>query len=211
MVLIEGLTEVRPVNAIPPAAGFLFGPIGAVACGLGNLCADLFGSFGPSSVLGVAANFIAAFLPYRLWHLFSGEAPNLHNKKNIFLYMAICLVNAFTTAWFLSFGLYTFFNLWIEQVYLYVFFNNFGFALLFGMPLMIVMTSDFVMLKSAEPIKYIIFGRAARFKKLICAAYLLIMLIIFICVFFLHLSPQSASWMHILSALSLLGLLCQLI
>jgi len=46
MVLVEGLTEVRPANAIPPVAGLAFGPIGGLACGLGNLVADLFGSFG---------------------------------------------------------------------------------------------------------------------------------------------------------------------
>jgi energy-coupling factor transport system substrate-specific component len=64
MTLIEGLTEVRPVNAIPPVAGLCFGPVGGLACGLGNLFADFFGEFTWYSFLGMAANFIAAFLPY---------------------------------------------------------------------------------------------------------------------------------------------------
>ena len=45
MVLIEGLTEVRPVNAVPVVVGLLFGPAGAWGCALGNLVADLFGTF----------------------------------------------------------------------------------------------------------------------------------------------------------------------
>ena len=70
MVLVEGLTEIRPVNAIPPVAGLLFGPVGAAACGIGNVLADLAGTFSPYSVLGLVGNFMAAYFPYRLRHLF---------------------------------------------------------------------------------------------------------------------------------------------
>ena len=66
MVLVEGLTEVRPVNAIPPVAGLLCGPVGAAACGIGNLLADMAGTFSASSLLGVIGNFLAAYMPYRL-------------------------------------------------------------------------------------------------------------------------------------------------
>lgn len=42
MVLVEGLTEVRPVNAIPVVAGLTCGMIGALACGMAvvfrNVC-----------------------------------------------------------------------------------------------------------------------------------------------------------------------------
>jgi hypothetical protein len=210
MVLVEGLTEVRPVNAIPPIAGLAFGPIGGIACGLANLFADLFGSFGWSSILGVIANFIAAYLPYRLWHLFSNEPPNLHNLRNIFLYIIICLISAFSVAWFLSFGLYTFFGFWIEEIYTYIFFNNFGFSIAFGMPLLIILTSDSVSLICRERAPYLILDKINA-KKPVCAVYLLIMLIIFICVFFLHTSPQESPWLHVLSALSLAGLICQLV
>ena len=210
MVLVEGFTEVRPVNAIPPIAGLMFGPIGAIACGIGNLAADLFGSLSWSSILGIIANFIAAFLPYRLWHLFSDEAPNLHSHKNILRYLLICLISAFTVAWFLSFGLYTFFEFWIPEVYIYVFFNNFGFSILFGMPLLIVLTSDSINLQCRKPLEHIIFSRF-NIKKPVCAVYALLMITIFICVFIFGINPKEAAWLHILSTLSLLGLLCQLI
>ena len=210
MVLVEGFTEVRPVNAIPPVAGLAFGPIGGIACGIANLFADLFGSFGRSSILGVIGNFVAAYLPYRLWHLFSSEPPNLHCRKNILLYLIICLISAFTVAWFLAFGLYTFFGLWIEQIYNYVFFNNFGFSMIFGMPLLIVLTSDSVMITCRKPLPYIFFDRVNA-KKFVCTGYALLMFTIFICVFFLHLSPQDAVWLHGLSGLSLVGLICHLV
>jgi len=210
MVLVEGFTEVRPVNAIPPIAGLAFGPIGAIACGIGNLVADLFGSLSWRSILGIIANFIAAFLPYRLWHLFSDEAPNLHSHKNILRFMLVCLVSAFTVAWFLSFGIFTFFGHWITEVYTYVFFNNFGFSILFSMPLLIVLTSDSINLQCRKPLEHIIFSRF-NIKKPVCAVYALLMITIFICVFIFGINPKEAAWLHILSALSLLGLLCQLI
>jgi energy-coupling factor transport system substrate-specific component len=210
MVLVEGLTEVRPVNAIPPVAGLMFGPIGGIACAIGNLAADLFGGFGWTSVLGVIANFIAAFLPYRLWHLFSIEPPNMRSHKNILLYLFVCLISAFTVAWFLSFGLYTFFGMWVEVIYTYVFFNNFGFSILFGLPLLIVATSDSASVRCAKPEKQYVFGRL-NLKKPFCAAYMLMMITILVCVVFLHMNPQDAPWLHILSVLSLSGLLCQLV
>ena len=115
MVLVEGLTEVRPVNAIPPVAGLLCGPAGALACGIGNLIADLAGTFSSGSVLGFIGNFMAAWLPYRLWHLLSGELPNLHSGKNILRYCLICLLGAMTVAWILSFGLYLLQGTWIRH------------------------------------------------------------------------------------------------
>jgi len=215
---LQGLTEVRPVNAIPPIAGFVAGPLGALACGLGNLVSDLFDSavskkpvfFELTSLLGIAANFIAAYLPFRLWHLFSKEAPNLHRNKNIFLYIFICLINGFTTAWILSFGLQLFFGFWIEQIYTYVFLNNFAFALVLGMPVFIILTSDSVNIKCVKRSSYLLFDRI-NIKTPVCIAYSLIMAAVFVCVFFFHLNPRDAQWLHVLSALSLFGLYVQLI
>ena len=57
MVLIEGFTEVRPVNAVPVVVGLLLGPAGAWGCAIGNLIADLFGTFSKASLLGFIGNF----------------------------------------------------------------------------------------------------------------------------------------------------------
>ncbi len=142
MVLIEGLTEIRPVNAIPVVAGLVCGPIGAIACAAGNLVSDIAGTFSQKSVLGAVANLMAAYLPCRLWHQLSREQPNLHSVKNIFRYVLISFVNAMTTAWILAFGIYIFWQEWVEQVYIYVFWNNFGFSLGLGMPLLIILVRE---------------------------------------------------------------------
>ena len=212
MVLVDGLTEVRPANTIPPVAGLAFGPVGALACALGNLAADIFGTLDRTSVLGVVGNFIAAYLPYRLWYLFSKEKPNLHRNRNILLYLGICLVSAFTVAWFLSFGLYIFFGFWIEQIYTYVFFNNFGFSAFFGMPMLIILTSDSININCCKPAPHFVLGGARKkLRTPVCALYLLLMAAVFVCVCCLHITPVDEPWLVILSGLSFAVLLCQLI
>jgi hypothetical protein len=76
--------------------------------------------------------------------------------RNILLYLVISLMNAFTTAWLLAFGLDVFFGMWIPTVYIYVFFNNFGFSALFGMPLLIILTSDSVRIQCEKRRRHII-------------------------------------------------------
>jgi energy-coupling factor transport system substrate-specific component len=211
MTLIEGLTEVRPVNAIPPVAGLCFGWVGGLACGIGNLFADFFGGFAWTSILGILSNFVAAVLPYKLWHLFSDEAPNLHTKKNILLYLAIALLNAFTTAWLLTFGLDLFFGMWIPTIYAYVFFNNFGFSAMFGMPLLIVLTSDSVRLRCEKPPRFWIFDKFAKLRIPICAAYTALMIAVFLFVIVFELGSADRSWMYAVSAPALAGLIALLV
>ncbi len=151
MVLVEGLTEVRPVNAIPPAAGLLFGPVGALACGIGNLLADMAGTLSAGSVLGVIGNFTAAYLPYRLWYLRSEEKPNLHSGKNIIKYIVISAVSAVTVASILFFGLYVLQGVWMEQIFIIVFFNNLGFSIGLGMPIIIILTSEGINVDCCPP------------------------------------------------------------
>lgn len=133
MVLVEGFTEVRPVNAIPPVAGMICGFTGALACGIGNLIADLFGTFNTTSLLGFVGNFAAAYLSYRLWHIYSAEEPNLHKNMNILRYVLVSFNAALSVSWFLGLGLFYFFGTWVEQVYTYIFYNNFGFSIGLGM------------------------------------------------------------------------------
>jgi len=66
LVLIPGLTEMRPAAAIPLVAGLLFGPAGAAGAALGNLLGDFFGTLGWGSLFGLAGNFLLAYIPYRL-------------------------------------------------------------------------------------------------------------------------------------------------
>lgn len=209
MVLVEGFTEVRPVNAVPPVAGLVAGPVGALACGLGNLIADLFGTFSASSVLGVVGNALAAYLPWRLWHLFSDEAPNVHHAKTMALYAFVCLSAATTVAWVLGFGLYYLFGPWIESIYVYVVFNDIGFSLGLGMPLLIMLTSEDVRVDCAPaPRRQIVPARVARVAAV---THVALMLVVMTSVCLLGLSPESAPWLAPLSLASLVTLALQLV
>lgn len=151
MVLVEGLTEVRPANAIPVVTGLLFGPVGALGCAVGNLAADCFGTLNWTSVLGVVGNFIAAFIPHRVWNIMSKERPNVHNWKNILLFAWAACLGTLSCAWILGLGLELFFGMWIDTVYKYVLLNNIGFSLVLGLPVFILATSDSVKLSPYVP------------------------------------------------------------
>lgn len=143
MVLIEGFTEVRPVNAVPVVVGLLFGPAGAWGCAIGNLIADLFGTFSTASILGFFGNFIAAYLPYKLWHYISkNEIPNVKSFKNIMKYVFISALAAFATAILLACGLDMFLNMWMPQVFWIIALNDLGFPLVLGLPVFIVLTTN---------------------------------------------------------------------
>ncbi|MCX5813304.1 MAG: QueT transporter family protein [Proteobacteria bacterium] len=66
--LIPGITEVRVAGIFPMIFGILFGPAGAWGLGFGNLIGDIFGgTLGPSSIAGMAGNFLLGYLPYTMW------------------------------------------------------------------------------------------------------------------------------------------------
>lgn len=207
MVLVEGFTEVRPVNAVPPVAGMMFGPIGALACGIGNLIADLFGTFNLTSILGFFGNMLNAYLPCRLWYIYSDEQPNLHKNTNILKYIFICFSAAMTVSWFLGFGLCYFFGMWIEEIYTYVFFNNFGFSVGLGMPLLIMLSSDDVKIECCDkPKKYRIL-RSEKLRKTVPIAYTAVMTIIMVCIMIFHISPAGNIALAVMSAASVCGII----
>lgn len=206
MVLVEGFTEVRPVNAIPPIAGMICGPIGALACGVGNIIADLFGTFNATSLLGLFGNFVAAYLPYRMWHIYSDEEPNLHQNVNILKYVLICLTAALSVSWFLGLGLYYFFGTWVEQVYTYIFFNNFGFSIGLGMPLFIMLSSKDVNIQCApKPGRYLLL-RNGKLRKTVPVLYTAALAVIMVHVLLLHDTPESNPIFGICSVLGLFGM-----
>lgn len=152
MVLIEGFTEVRPVNAVPVVAGLLLGPVGAWGCAIGNLISDLFGTFSKASVLGFIGNFIAAYLPYKLWYILGKkEVPNVKSFKNIIKFVFISSVSAVVTAVIITCGLDAVFGMWMPQIFWIILFNDLGFPLVLGLPVFIILTSDEVKLEVFVP------------------------------------------------------------
>ena len=152
MVLIEGFTEVRPVNAVPVVAGLLLGPAGAWGCAMGNLIADLFGTFSKGSLLGFIGNFIAAYLPYKLWHI-SGrkESPNVKSCRNIVKYLLISVVAALATALIIACGLDILLGMWVPEFFWIIILNDLGFPILIGLPVFIVLTSEESKLQISVP------------------------------------------------------------
>ncbi len=154
MVLIEGFTEVRPVNAVPVVAGLLLGPAAAWGCGIGNLIADLFGTFTKGSLLGFIGNFLAAYLPYKLWHISgSKEMPNVKSYKNIIKYILISTIAAIASAIIIACGWDFLFGMWMPNLFWIIIFNDVGFPLLIGLPVFIVLTSEESKLKITMPIR----------------------------------------------------------
>ena len=211
MVLVEGLTEIRPVNAIPTVAGLICGPVGAAACGVGNLIADLAGTFSIGSLLGLAGNFLAAYVPYRLWHLFRAEPPNVRSGRNIALYCGISCLTSMLVAWFLSFGLYLIRGVWMENIFTYVFWNDLGFSVGLGMPLLILLTSNDIGIvccpgphRPAAPARN-------NARRAICAAFSIVMASITAAVLIGHASPEQHQWMLYLSMAAAILLAGQLL
>ena len=146
MVLIPAYTEIRPVNGIPVPVGLLFGLPGAIACSLGNLIADFFGTLTHTSVLGMLINFLQAFIPYRLWILYGKGRPDVHSCRNLAAYIFLTFASALSCAWFLGLGSVVLFHEWIPGLVKYVFLNNLIFPLIFGLPLFVILTSPDVAL-----------------------------------------------------------------
>ena len=152
MVLIKGFTEVRPVNAVPVVAGLLLGPAGAWGCAIGNVIADLFGTFSKASILGFIGNFIAAYLPYKLWHIVGRKGnPNVKSNKNLLKYVLISAASAIATAIVIACGLDVLFDMWMSQVFWIILLNDLGFPIILGLPVLIVLTSEDSKIKITLP------------------------------------------------------------
>lgn len=154
MVLVEGFTEVRPENAIPVIGGLLFGPVGALGCGLANVVADFFGTLNATSILGLIGNATSAYIPYRLWHALRSDDPSVSTWRGMAFYVWISFISAVTCASILGFGLELFFGMWIDTIYRFVFLNNFGFSVALGMPLFVVARSDSINICPRRPKKW---------------------------------------------------------
>lgn len=82
ITLVEGLTWLRPGNAMAPLLGYIFGIPGCVGVALGNLLADSFsGYYSVASLGGFLGNFMLAYIPYRVL-----SDPPLSQAKGIVRY-----------------------------------------------------------------------------------------------------------------------------
>lgn len=178
MILVPSFTEVRPVNSIPVPGGLMFGTTAALACAFGNLAADCMGHLMPSSSLGFIGNFVAAFLPYRLWYIYRDEKPNVHSLRNLLLYVWITFVSALSVSWIIGSGLWVIFDVWTETLSEYIFLNDFIFPLIFGLPVFIVMTAPMVNVRCV-PGKMSLIKMSVKKKRRCALIFMLMLSIIF--------------------------------
>ncbi len=118
--LIPGITELRPANVIPVVFGLLFGPAGAWGAAFGNLIGDFFGTLGVGSFFGFWGNFLAAYLPYKVWQ---GRPLGELSRRPGRLVLAV-LLGAWACALVVGFGVEAFKLLPFSIIALAVFVNN---------------------------------------------------------------------------------------
>jgi len=126
--LIPGLTELRPANVIPVVFGLLFGPAGAWGAALGNLIGDFFGTLGAGSFFGFWGNFLAAYLPYKMWR----SRPLGQIKGHLPRFFLAVLLGAMGCALIIGFGVEALKLLPFSVIAAAVFINNAFITLLLG-------------------------------------------------------------------------------
>ncbi len=126
--LIPGHTELRPANVIPVVFGLLFGPAGAWGAAFGNLIGDFFGTLGIGSFFGFWGNFLAAYLPYKLWR----DRPIEELPRHLPRFAAAVLLGAASCALVIGFGVELFKLLPFTLIAVAVLVNNGLISLLLG-------------------------------------------------------------------------------
>lgn len=146
--LVPGVTEIRPANVVPPVLGILFGLPAALGISLGNLISDIMsGSNAFICVTGFIANFLYSYFPYRMWYtefVQKGKVtpPNLSSMRDVLKFIYVMFMNSllvtvllmliFETAGFGTSG---------DNAPL-LFFNNFDFAVILGVPLLSLLANS---------------------------------------------------------------------
>ena len=140
LVIIPGLTDIRPGAVIPVVFGLLFGPAGAWGAAFGNLIGDLLsGMLGVGSIGGFVGNFFYGFIGYKVWaHMglaSSGEDLEINSRKKALNFILVSILSSLACASIIAW--------WLEVTKLQafaafgpiVFINNIIFCLVIGTPL----------------------------------------------------------------------------
>ena len=145
--LVPGMTEVRPANMIPVVFGIMWGPAGAWGIAIANAITDIASGSGFYIWFpGFLINFFYAYLPYKMWYSMDFgrgyvEKPRLRSVSDILRFIFIVFVDSLITTVLLS----MLFEYLGFQTYgssgLLLFFNNFDFAVVLGVPVLLLWTS----------------------------------------------------------------------
>ncbi|MGN0596309.1 MAG: SpoIIE family protein phosphatase [Ruminiclostridium sp.] len=142
-LILAEITEMRPVAALAPVLGLIFGFPAAAGCAVGNIITDILSGYGISyALLSGAQQLFYGMLGYVLWRRFNKERDgsefcldSISRLLKLFLVMAITAsVNVVGTA--VINHAYSVSDI-ITINSLYTFLNLFDSGILFGCPLMI--------------------------------------------------------------------------
>lgn len=169
---MPGMTEVRPANVVPPVLALVWGPPAVFGIAIGNLVSDILsGSSAFVCTCGFIANFFYAYIPYKLWYSSKVDEknviPTLGSVGKIIKYIYIILVDSVVVTGMLSLVFETAGFGASGDSYALLFFNNFDFSVLLGVPVLIL-------IEKMHPDYYI--PQAVRKKK---GSYLLFDLFLF--------------------------------
>lgn len=144
IVLIPGITEVRPASALPIVFGLLFGPAGAWGSAIGNLIGDFFGSLGVGSIFGFFGNFMFAYVPYKIWQNLGivskdDTEPNLKSGKKVVAFIVAALAGALSCALIIGWGLELLGMVPFAALGAIISMNNSVPSIILGIPLLIVL------------------------------------------------------------------------
>ena len=138
--MLVSTTEVRPASALPPVCGLLFGLLGAIGCAIGNLVADIVSGYNFKIIIpSFFIQVIYGYLPYILWYGVrkSKSSPIAFDTVfNVIKFVIIMIINSAICAIALGICIELFDGgKLFSNMTLIIFFNNFDFSLLLGMPL----------------------------------------------------------------------------
>ena len=213
MQFAGGYSQIRPVNAIPSPVGLVFGPVGALACALGNLVGDLpqIGNYHATVLLGFIGNFLSAYIPYKVWRAIDSDVVSVHTWRKIGLYFWSALLSCMSCALMLGFGLRLVSGRWYGEIVGGIFINNLIFTMALGLPVLIVLTStDFglgiwVTLQMRPGTRVTMSGLIPnKYAAAVCGLSTLAMGI----TFFLVLSGRNPDGSLILKAMAMVSALC---
>ncbi|RCW41697.1 MULTISPECIES: QueT transporter family protein [unclassified Halanaerobium] len=144
IVLIPGITEVRPASALPVVMGLLFGPAGAWGSAIGNLIGDFFGSLGIGSIFGFVGNFMFAYIPYKVWDNMglvnkNDREPDLKSGRKIWTFIVAALGGALGCALIIGWGLELLGMVPFAALGAIITLNNSIPSIVLGIPLLIVL------------------------------------------------------------------------
>ena len=143
LVIIPGITELRPANVFPIIFGLMFGPAGAWGAAIGNLIGDFFGTLGPGSIGGFVGNFYLGFVTYKMWGAMlpkkDAAVQNVNTWQRFAAYVLVSLLAAVACGVIIGWWLDVLGMVPFSFLSTVISFNNFLHELILGPPLLLLL------------------------------------------------------------------------